>query len=202
MDETIPVEKPDTDNIDYLLWSISNKDDQTAYRSLFEQYYVALCQFARRYIDDQETREDIVQDVFFTIWEKRKTISPTISARNYLVTCVRNLCLNYLRDQGYKQDYETNIQKRIPAYVENQDDIYTLQELRELLDKTLAKLPPEYRLAFEMNRFENKSIEEIAEIMGVSDRTVKRYKSKAIEILKEELKDYLPLLMLASRLFS
>lgn len=202
MDETIPVEKPDTDNIDYLLWSISNKDDQTAYRSLFEQYYVALCQFARRYIDDQETREDIVQDVFFTIWEKRKTISPTISARNYLVTCVRNLCLNYLRDQGYKQDYETNIQKRIPAYVENQDDIYTLQELRELLNKTLAKLPPEYRLAFEMNRFENKSIEEIAEIMGVSDRTVKRYKSKAIEILKEELKDYLPLLMLASRLFS
>lgn len=202
MDETIPVEKPDTDNIDYLLWSISNKDDQTAYRSLFEQYYVALCQFARRYIDDQETREDIVQDVFFTIWEKRKTISPTISARNYLVTCVRNLCLNYLRDQGYKQDYETNIQKRIPAYVENQDDIYTLQELRELLNKTLAKLPPEYRLAFEMNRFENKSIEEIAEIMGVSDRTVKRYKSRAIEILKEELKDYLPLLMLASRLFS
>lgn len=201
MDETIPVEKPDTDNIDYLLWSISNKDDQTAYRSLFEQYYVALCQFARRYIDDQETREDIVQDVFFTIWEKRKTISPTISARNYLVTCVRNLCLNYLRDQGYKQDYETNIQKRIPAYVENQDDIYTLQELRELLNKTLAKLPPEYRLAFEMNRFENKSIEEIAEIMGVSDRTVKRYKSRAIEILKEELKDYLPLLMLASRLF-
>lgn len=196
------MEKPDTDNIDYLLWSISNKDDQTAYRSLFEQYYVALCQFARRYIDDQETREDIVQDVFFTIWEKRKTISPTISARNYLVTCVRNLCLNYLRDQGYKQDYETNIQKRIPAYVENQDDIYTLQELRELLDKTLAKLPPEYRLAFEMNRFENKSIEEIAEIMGVSDRTVKRYKSRAIEILKEELKDYLPLLMLASRLFS
>lgn len=196
------MEKPDTDNIDYLLWSISNKDDQTAYRSLFEQYYVALCQFARRYIDDQETREDIVQDVFFTIWEKRKTISPTISARNYLVTCVRNLCLNYLRDQGYKQDYETNIQKRIPAYVENQDDIYTLQELRELLNKTLAKLPPEYRLAFEMNRFENKSIEEIAEIMGVSDRTVKRYKSRAIEILKEELKDYLPLLMLASRLFS
>lgn len=195
------MEKPDTDNIDYLLWSISNKDDQTAYRSLFEQYYVALCQFARRYIDDQETREDIVQDVFFTIWEKRKTISPTISARNYLVTCVRNLCLNYLRDQGYKQDYETNIQKRIPAYVENQDDIYTLQELRELLNKTLAKLPPEYRLAFEMNRFENKSIEEIAEIMGVSDRTVKRYKSRAIEILKEELKDYLPLLMLASRLF-
>ena len=63
----------------------------------------------------------------------------------------------------------------------------------------MEKLPTEYRLAFEMNRFENKSIEEIAEIMGVSSRTVKRYKSRAIEILREELKDYLPLFLLFTR---
>ncbi|MCL3854612.1 MULTISPECIES: RNA polymerase sigma-70 factor [Parabacteroides] len=193
------MERPDTDSIDYLLWSISNNDDQVAYRSLFEQYYVALCQFARRYIDDQETREDIVQDVFFTIWEKRKTIAPCTSARNFLITCVKNLSLNHLRNQGYKQDYETTLQKKLPLYLEDQDDIYTLQELQNLLNKTLEKLPAEYRLAFEMNRFENKSIEEIAEIMGVSSRTVKRYKSRAIEILREELKDYLPLFLLFTR---
>ena len=178
------MERLDTESIEYLLWSISNNDDQVAYRSLFEQYYVSLCQFARRYIDDQETREDIVQDVFFTIWEKRKTIS-----------------LNYLRSQGYKQEYETTIKKNIPIYFNNLDDLYTLQELQHLLYQTLEKLPPEYRLAFELNRLENKSIEEVAEIMGVSCRTVKRYKSKAIEILKKELKDYLPLFMLFTSIF-
>ena len=72
---------------------------------------------------------------------------------------------------------------------------------RSKLYQTLEKLPPEYRLAFELNRLENKSIEEIAEIMGVSCRTVKRYKSKAIEILKKELKDYLPLFMLFTSIF-
>ena len=167
------MERLDTESIEYLLWSISNNDDQVAYRSLFEQYYVSLCQFARRYIDDQETREDIVQDVFFTIWEKRKTIIPYTSGKNFLITCVKNLSLNYLRSQGYKQEYETTIKKNIPIYFNNLDDLYTLQELQHLLYQTLEKLPPEYRLAFELNRLENKSIEEIAEIMGVSCRTVK-----------------------------
>lgn len=195
------MERLDTESIEHLLWSISNNDDQVAYRSLFEQYYVSLCQFARRYIDDQETREDIVQDVFFTIWEKRKTIIPYTSGKNFLITCVKNLSLNYLRSQGYKQEYETTIKKNIPIYFNNQDDLYTLQELQHLLYQTLEKLPPEYRLAFELNRLENKSIEEIAEIMGVSCRTVKRYKSKAIEILKKELKDYLPLFILFTSIF-
>ena len=195
------MERLDTESIEYLLWSISNNDDQVAYRSLFEQYYVSLCQFARRYIDDQETREDIVQDVFFTIWEKRKTIIPYTSGKNFLITCVKNLSLNYLRSQGYKQEYEKKKKKNIPIYFNNLDDLYTLQELQHLLYQTLEKLPPEYRLAFELNRLENKSIEEIAEIMGVSCRTVKRYKSKAIEILKKELKDYLPLFMLFTSIF-
>lgn len=68
-------------------------------------------------------------------------------------------------------------------------------ELRDLQAKALAKLPPEYRLAFEMNRFEQKSTVEIAEAMGVSVKTIERYRNKATEILREELKDYLPLLL-------
>ena len=120
------MERLDTESIEYLLWSISNNDDQVAYRSLFEQYYVSLCQFARRYIDDQETREDIVQYVFFTICEKRKTIIPYTSGKNFLITCVKNLSLNYLRSQGYKQEYETTIKKNIPIYFNNLDDLYTL----------------------------------------------------------------------------
>lgn len=59
----------------------------------------------------------------------------------------------------------------------------------------MAKLPPEYRLAFEMSRFEQKSTVEIAEAMGVSVKTIERYRNKATEILREELKDYLPLLL-------
>lgn len=186
--------EPKIQYVDNLLQRISANDEE-AYRSLFELYYVPLCLYVKRFIEDKPTQEDIVQDVFFTIWEKRGTIVPTVSAKNYLVTCVKNLSLNHLRKQGYMQDYQTKLTEHAPVYSENLDDLYTLKELQVLLAKTLAKLPPEYRLAFEMSRIEEKSSAEIAEAMGVSVRTVERYRNKATEILKEELKDYLSLLL-------
>lgn len=186
--------EPNIQYVDNLLQRISANDEE-AYRSLFELYYVPLCLYVKRFIEDKPTQEDIVQDVFFTIWKKRGTIVPTVSAKNYLVTCVKNLSLNHLRKQGYMQDYQTKLTEHAPVYSENLDDLYTLKELQVLLAKTLAKLPPEYRLAFEMSRIEEKSSAEIAEAMGVSVRTVERYRNKATEILKEELKDYLSLLL-------
>lgn len=182
-------------DIESLLRRISLDDDQIAYRSLFEHYYGALCLYAKRYISDRAVREDIVQDVFYSVWVKRKGILANSSGRNYLITCVKNTSLNYLRKQGYKEEYLNNVSMNMPAYSENSDDIYTLKELRTLLAEALAKLPVEYRMAFEMSRFEQKSSAEIAEIMEVSVRTVERYRNRATEILKEELKDYLPLLL-------
>ncbi|WP_080905570.1 RNA polymerase sigma-70 factor [Parabacteroides sp. Marseille-P3160] len=185
----------DAINVNHLLWRISD-DDESAYRSLFEQYYPPLCIFAKRYIEDKATREDIVQDVFSYIWEKRKSIAPNISARNYLITCVKNLCINNLRKQEYLQNYQNEFIENAPVYSNGEEDIYTLKELQELLTQTLEKLPSEYRVAFEMSRLEQKSMDEIAKTMGVSIRTVERYRNKALEILKNELKDYLPLLLL------
>lgn len=186
----------DAPDIEFLLQRISQYDDQIAYRSLFEHYYGALCLFAKRYIEDRAVREDIVQDVFFFVWAKRKMIMANTSGKNYLITCVKNMSLNYLRRQGYKDEYIDKVRERMPVYAENLDDIYTLNELRTLLANALAKLPVEYRIAFEMSRLEGKTSAEIAEVMSVSVRTVERYRNKATEIIKEELKDYLPLLFL------
>jgi RNA polymerase sigma-70 factor (ECF subfamily) len=183
-------------NIETLLENISLNDDRNAFHSLFEIYYAPLCLYAKRFIEDKSVREDIVQDVFFSVWEKRKSIVPTISAKSYLISCVKNNSLNYLRKQYYFQEYQNDRLENPPEYAENPDSLYNLQELQELLTKALAKLPEAYRLAFVMSRFEEKSVPEIAEIMQVSTRTVERYRNRALEILKEELKDYLPLILL------
>lgn len=181
----------DTVDVDILLWNILNKDDEHSFRLLFESYYPALCIYAKRFIEAKETREDMVQDVFFSIWENRRFLSVETSARSYLVVAVRNHCLNFLRHDRV-QSCDFSLPESLPLYAENNDDLYTLAELRELLAKALSKLPEEYRRVFELNRFEEKSYGEIAETMHVSVRTVERYKNKAIEILKKELKDYLP----------
>jgi RNA polymerase sigma-70 factor (ECF subfamily) len=187
-----PDTNPDTDT---LLRLISGDDDPDAFRLLFERFYAPLCLYAGRFIVDRDAREDLVQDVFAAVWEKRKYILPNTSAGNYLVSCVKNRCLNSLRRQGYLQEYRDLAAAGAPLYDEGQQELYSLQELEELLAGTLAKLPEAYRLAFVMSRFEDKSSAEIAEIMQVSVRTVERYRARATEILRDELKDFLPLLL-------
>lgn len=178
-------------NPDVLLWNISVRDDEKSYRQLFELYYPALFVYAKRYIEQRHIREDIVQDVFLSIWEKRKSISIQTSIRNYLLACVRNSCLNYLR-RHTTESLDQLIPQNIPLYAESNDEFYMLSELKAMLVESLSKLPENYRRVFELNRFEGKSYGEIALSMDISVRTVERYKNKAIEILKNDLKDYLP----------
>ena len=184
----------ESEQIDFMLRSITLHDDGVAFRYLFEHYYPSLCLFAKRFIDDRETREDIVQEVFFRLWDKRKQITVMSSAQNYLLTSVRNLCLNYLRRQEVQQPFEESLFDQPDD--EEGDRLIQLRELEEQLAQALAQLPPEYRLAFELNRMEGKSLEEVAQRMGVSTRTVERYRDKAIALLQTELKEYLPLFLL------
>lgn len=179
-------------NPDLLFRKISVYDDKQAFQLLFELYYAALCLYAKRYIDDRAAREDIVQDIFCALWEKRKFIDISTSAKNYLLTAVKNFSLNQLRKQGHSDDYVNRMTLQT-GYDEHPHNLYTLHELESLLDKALQQLPEPYRIAFVMNRLELKKTSEIAEVLGVSVRTVERYRDRAVQILQQELKDYLPL---------
>lgn len=177
------------------LWDISLNDEIT-FQRMFEQYYADLCIYAKRYIQDLNTREDLVQDVFCSLWINRKKIDYSIPVSNYLITSVKNHCLNYLRKTGRMEFTDDAEIGKLPVYAEGNDHLFLLHELEELYNRTLIGLPEEYRIAFEMSRMEGKSTTEIAEALGVSVRTVERYRNKALDILRTELKDYLPLLTL------
>ena len=178
-----------------LLKSISLYDDEKAYRKLFEEYYSPLCVFAKRYIYEKEIREDIVEDVFTVLWEKRKDLYIESSLKNYLMTSVKNLCLNSIRKSNNKLEYNDSLLNNEDSFVENTDELYTLNELHEMLNNALSKLPEEYRLAFEMSFDKNLSVPEIANKLGISVRTLERYRNKATELLKNDLKEYLPLII-------
>ncbi len=185
-----------------LLREISVSDDKRAFETLFDLYYPALCIYAKRFIGNRATREDIVQDVFYTLWEKRKLIDITTSAKSYLLAILKNVSLNHLRKQGCMDEYAEMQRIRTESDPrEHPYDLYTLSELEALLERALEKLPDEYRIAFVMSRLELKKTSEIAEVLGVSTRTVERYRDRALHILQYELRDYLPLCFLLS-LFS
>ena len=171
-------------------------NEEAAFRQMFEYFYSDLCVYAKRFILDLNTREDIVQDVFCAIWINRKNIDFSLSMTNFLITSVKNHCLNHMRkNDPYKSDKEVLLEK-IPVYAEDNEELFLLNELEELFAETLANLPKEYRIAFVMSKIENRSTSEIAKTLSVSKRTVERYRNRAVEILKTQLKDYLPLLYL------
>lgn len=179
---------------EYLFLKTVVNDDEKAFEKLFGLFYPPLTIYAKKYIEERVLREDIVQDVFAALWENRKNLSITTSIRNYLIVAVRNGCLNHLHREGLSKKYQEFVSAE---YIDvESEEVYSLTELRELLEKALAKLPETYRIVFEMHRMEGKDYNEIAAALNISVRTAKRYKSQVVEVLKEELKDYLPLLVL------
>ncbi len=166
--------------------------DEDYFRKLFERYYAPLCIYAKRFIQNPDTREDIVQDVFCSFWINREKIDCSTSPTAYLAKCVKNRCLNHLRNTTKKQFDNNSVEiDNVPTYADSNDRPFLYDELEALFQHTLTSLPKEYRIAFEMSRMEETPITEVARAMGVSTRTVERYRSRAVEILRTELKDYL-----------
>ncbi len=182
----------DLTTIDQLFLRIALKDDEEAFRTLFFEFFSSLCVFAHKYIDSWETCEDIVQDNFYKIWRNRKSIEITTSARNFLITSVRNSCIDYLRKQQNERNWQENENEDKQTY----NDLYSHIELEQMLNEALTKLPDNIREIFEMNRFEGKTYKEIAEIKQISVKTVEANITKALKHLRIELKDYLPLVLL------
>ncbi len=180
--------------LDNLFRRIAFHDDQEAFKELFFDFYPALCVFAQRYISSPETCEDIVQDTFFHLWKNRKKIEVTCSFKNLLITSVKNNCTDYLRKQSVRQHHAEK--QAISATTDTPEVIYTIGELEEILYAALEQLPENVRRAFELSRFENMTYNQIAEEMSVSPKTVEAYISKALSVLRSELKDYLPLVLI------
>ena len=183
-----------TNEIDLLFWRIAQNDDEEAFRTLFFEFFSPLCVFAHRYIEQWETCEDIVQDTFFKIWKNRKKMVISISGKNFLITSVKNNCVDYLR----RQEVETSwLQKKSLHKTEySTDDLYSTIELESMLNAALLKLPENIRQVFEMSRFEGHTYAEIAVQQHISVKTVEAYMTKALKQLRVELKDYLPLILL------
>ena len=154
-----------------------------------------MCIYAKRFVEDFEIREDIVQSVFVSIWENRRTIFINSSVKSYLVSCVRNGCLNYLRRSKVFVDSENAEIGRTPLYADSCDSLYMVSELTELLKEAIIKLPESYQKVFFMSRIDGRSNKEVAVELGISEKSVERYKIKISDYLKDELRDYIPLIL-------
>ena len=166
------------------------------FKNLYMTYSASLFVYAKRFVESAQVREDIVCDVFARLWLKGEAfILNQETALAFLKTSVRNACLNHLRSRKSADNFVAE-QVKVPAYAESPESIYTLDEMYSMLYEAVEKLSPAEKEVFHESFILEKKEAEIAVKLGVSTRTIGRYRKKILEILKNELQDNLPLLAL------
>ena len=181
----------------YLINGIKSRN-KIIFDFVFHYYYSGLCAYAERFTNDENTAEDIVQDLFVKLWLKSGSIQITTSLKNYLFTAVKNRSLDHLKKEKTKEKGMQYISYTTEPSMNHSIYWFAESELKELIDKCLESLPPRCREIIIMSRFDGLKNQEIADKLGLSKRTVELQISNALKQLREDLKDYLPSLLLAT----
>jgi RNA polymerase sigma-70 factor (ECF subfamily) len=176
----------------------------TLFSRLFSNFQNRFLHFAQRYVRDWAVAEDIVMDAFIYYWENKHRLPEDTNVPAYILTSIKNKCLSHLRHLDIKENVANRIQNDLQWELSNRIarlevfepyEIFS-KEIMDLVDKTLQSLPMQTREIFILSRYEGLSQKEIAKRLNISTKTVEFHISKAIRVLRVELKDYLPLLFL------
>lgn len=169
--------------------------DITAFEMLFRTYYQPLCHYAYSFLRDKEDAEEIVQSTFLLVWERKETLEIRTSVKPYLYAMVRNACLNVLKHQRIKERHATETMAVAAHSDESVSQLIAANELELRIKEAMDELPEQCRLVFKLSRFEELKYAEIAEQLNISIKTVENHMGKALKIMREKLKDYLPLII-------
>lgn len=167
---------------------------------IFRHYSTPLFYYASKFVEDEAAR-DIVQDVFVKLWTDQN-LSIKLSLNALLFTMVRNSCFQQLEKQKVRNKFvestKLSIQEdELRFYIDERTSLIEL-EMENKLTEVLDGLPERCRQIFKMSRFENKKNKEIAGELNISVKAVEKQITKALSIIRIELKDYLPLLIYLS----
>ena len=175
--------------------------DEKAFEQTFRKYYERLCQYACSLLKDQDEAEEVVQHVFFTIWEKHSELEITLSLKSYLYRAVHNHCLNRFKHATVREAHrDHSLHFSTQSYDPVTEAIHA-NELEEWIEIAVSTLPEQCQKAFRMSRFEELKYQEIADKLGISIKTVENQIGKALKILRIELAAYLPSMFVSFYLF-
>ena len=168
--------------------------DLNAFEMVFRDYYKPLVRYGNTFLRDTDETEDVVQQVFVSLWEKRTQLDIHTSIRAVLYKAVQNACLNRIKHQKVRSAYAE--EQKLTQQNEHSSNPLQVDELNQRILVAIGNMPEQCGRIFKMSRFEQLRYQEIADQLGLSVKTVENQMGKALKIVREELKDYLPLLIL------
>ena len=165
------------------------------YEVLFKLHYKNLCAYAYLFLKDSDVSEDTVQEVFFKLWRNRESVQIDSSIKSYLFRAVRNGCMNVIEHNKVREGYRESSVRGHEQDQQSNFDQAIVNELEQKINESINLLPTERRKIFIMSRYEGLKYREIAEELGISIKTVENQMYQALKFLRENLKEYLPLIL-------
>jgi RNA polymerase sigma-70 factor (family 1) len=169
--------------------------DEMVFETIFRNYYERLCNYANSILNDMDEAEETVQNTFLIIWEKREVVDIHSSVKSYLYQSVHNHCLNRIKHYKVRRQHSEYYRSQDEAKVFSPSQELIGAELEEKINKAIEELPRQCRTIFKLSRFENLTYAEIADQLKLSVKTVDNHMVRALRILREKLKEYIPLLL-------
>ena len=172
------------------------------FEQVFKSHFKSLHAYACTIMRDPMPAEEIVQNIFLKLWEKKEDITIKENISVYLYRAVHNESLNYLRHRKVRSAYQSYaMRQHKQTEQEKPAEKVVMKELEKKLEIALQELPEQCRTIFQLSRFEDLKYREIADKLGLSVKTIENQMGKALKLLRLKLVDFLPTILLFITLF-
>ena len=173
-----------------------SKRDEAAFEQVFKTHYKNLHAYAFTILKDEDEAEEMVQQVFFKLWERSEHLSFSGPIAAYLYRAVHNESLNFIKHQKVKAGHQLHVAYSMKNKSEQASPKMIRKELENKFREALNELPEQCRTVFQLSRFEDMKYKEIADKLDISIKTVENHMGKALKLLRIKLVDFLPMLLI------
>ena len=189
------LERADRDRRELELLKRARTGDEQAFETLFDAYVEPLCAFAYTYVQSQDVAQEVVQDLFCRLWERRHSLELPRSVHAYLYTATRNRAINYLRDRRVESAFLERAQvdsaRGAGTVAPRPDEEIQAGELAAALDRAVSEMPLRCREVFTLIRDQHLTYAETAALLGISTKTVEIHMGRALAFLRERLQRWI-----------
>ncbi len=178
-------------------------ENQWNFEQIYVTYFSKMKRFAQEYVQSGEEAENIVHDVFLELWERKELLSYHINILAFLFTAIKNKCIDYLRHEIVVKEASSQMQEEFLLTMQMKykslelfdQNMFNEKDIEEILQNAIQKLPDRCREIFIKSKIEGKKQKEIAVELNISVNTVETQIGLAYKRLREELKDFIPLVL-------
>jgi len=169
------------------LASLMREGDEASFAEVYNRFYGVLYVHAHKRLHDEEEARDVIHELFATLWTKRQSFDVMTNLSGYLYSSVRNRILDLILHKKVQEKYIDSLQHYIEHDFNYADHLVRERDLARLISQEIAFLPPRMREVFILSRESHLSHREIAELLGLSEQTVRTQIKKALKILRFKL---------------